>query len=931
MAQVIDTKGDKRDASRNGTVRGSSHGGNKLSVTPEKLEPEVVSEELEPREFTSRPFSRQSYGGLSGGTPVSNRNQLSQSSWSPTYASLTKGNGRGVDEMKDRFGSTIKSILPHSEMYDAIVDSGALPDPDSWGSPRDEQNELNAKYEKMFKSDGMSDDDIETIRSRGNFLDVAARNPATRAATDMTSNPWSNTSISDLQVPDYDSDDNSLLSVVPDTLRSFSESMFDENGNYKSPNTPERYKKTKTTTTGDLTAIDDGTMDYDHLTADRVRGDRMQEYVEQGMGGRSWWDYSPYMVYLKSDEAQNHGFKPYLPDDMSKANMGVTSYLDTPSDLAGTLSDARTSSLPSYEIRYDVDNNPETTDDIVTLNGRDFNTKDTAYYHNISKLAAENPNIFLKRPKNDEIHGAPVTTTILENAVKDINGDTKYAYGNIENIDYGDDYTSFMIPLTDGSSVSVPLDELGINEKGNPTTIPEWLPYDDIDWNRDWEISPDFTYYKIRYSDGSEIDVPKEEYDSWYDDQGESTDSFPGTYVSLDNASGTLPDDIDSLNSFYRENYFDPERDTWQSYPVRYTPDLVMSDGTRVTYPQFLEIYGDDKRSDKKSGDFAGTNVAYDYNMLNKPSVLMKNGGQLFNEDMSLNWGDLLPGAIDMTLGSLPISVDKFAWPLSVTQALSKSMSGLEANGYDPLTDSDMYISGQIDKDTGEFTPTANDVSRIAAMTGNALIPLTENIAGNVSGRSFIPALSGDIPMNSTLRQLGKAWFLGNLGEGIEEIPGNVFDEATMYADRAYGMPIDPETGEPLMERGDPLLGFLPGPLVPVTDENGDYKFVDEYTGEPITEMRDSMNHVYKDPNTSALDRFANFYTNYADLANALSGGFSVGGVMSLPNVLAVPQAIRNSNYRRATGLPQYIEPEEIDRKTISLDEVNKYLESREQ
>lgn len=883
------------------------------------------------------------YSGISGGSPVPGVTTIPRSS----------SNNRPVRSLTNN-----KSQSRGISIADAAKRSGLIPDPDSWTSDDErEQVETNRKYEDLFSSNGMSDKELDEIDSHGSLFEQFANNPATEAATDITLNPWSDVDINELQVPDYDNDfekpeglpntplealrPDRLFKVIgtavgeaPDTLRSMSESMFDENGNYKEPKIPKKYRKNTSNTTGNLTAIDDGTMDYDHLTADRVTGEQLQKYHDLGMGGRDWWEIDPYYYYLKSDEAQHHDFKPWVPDDMTEFNMNVTSALDTPSDLAGMLSDARVRAMPSYMIRYDEDKNPDTTDDVTVLNGKDWDYRNTAYYHNMAKLAAEDPDLFLSRPEDDKIHGAPVTTNIHEHAIKDRNGNTVYTYGNIDfdNTSAGDDYSSYIIPKTDGTTITVPRDEITYYDDGT-WELPDWVPLDEIDYDGLWTGSDDSTYRNVQFSDGTSVEVPVDEWNSWFvktgtnkktgEDEYKFSDSFPTEVVTPENASGVLPDDLDSLNDWYRENEYIPDKTRWYDFPVQYVPDLVMADGTRITYPQFEKIYHDELRADKDPGDFAGTNVAYDYTLMNKPRTLMKSGGQLLNEDYSLNWDDVLPGSIDMTLGSLPISFEQIAWPYSITQALSKSASGLEANGYDSFTDSDVAMSGKIDEDTGKFTNTASDVDKIAAVTGNTLVPLTENIAGNVSGRSLIPALSGDIPMNPTMRQLGKAWLLGNLGEGIEEIPGNLFDELTSYADKAYGMPIDPDTGEPLVVRKTPF-----GPLEPVKKANGSYKFVDKRTGEPETEKYDSMGHIYKDPNTSFADRAQNFL-NGPDILNALAGGYSVGSWMSAPNLMLVPSAIRNTNYRKRMGLPQYIEPEDIERQNVNIEDVKGYLRNR--
>jgi len=772
----------------------------------------------------------------------------------------------------------------------------------SYGS----DDETNSKYEDYFRKSGMSDDDINEINARGSWFDVHKDNPATAAVTDGFDRlAWEN--------PFADMDINSLREDFDETVNSLKAT-----GNFPRHEVPEQYKADTSSTIGDIYAVDDGkTMDYDHLTADKATGEAMQKYGELGMGGRSWWEYDPYALYTKSDEAQDYGFVPYLPDETARGNAKMNQILDAPGDLAGALGSAR-ELIPAmtgtdYKIRYDQDGNKDTDDDIV-FSGSDFDRRKDAFLHNMQRLGSIAPETFMTKPDDMMIHGAPVSVIVQEREIKDADGNTRYVHGDPVSASPN---TTLHIGFNDGTSVDIDQDEWLSWWNGESLDIPDSVLGSNggVDGSQVY-TNDDSSMIRVGFQDGQTVNVTPETYDSWFDDNGNYALDDNGntvlprpSYVPIDMARGELPEDLDSMNEYYMR----PEnRQYWNSAPVLYMPDMVMSDGTRLNWEQFNDIYNDTDLGDNPDSA-TDDRVSYDYNMLNKPRRLMPDSGQVFSDDLSVNWGNIIPSSIDMTLGSLPISVDTVAWPLSVSQAISKSMAGINPGRYDPLTGTDQYVSADVVD--GSIVPTGNDLGRISGVAGNALVPLTEQIAGPISGHSAIESLAGELPINPTLSQIGKAYLLGALGEGIEEIPGNVFDETTEFADSAYGDVVTPEGERLLDDEGNP-----------VTNPDGSYKFVNPVTGRPYEYMTDQVGHIYKDPNTPMSRRLSNFL-DWSDMLNAIAGGALVTTGMGLGSdaihgvtggraggsyLSQIPNAIKSKRYRQQQGLTQYVSPEEV-------------------
>ena len=269
--------------------------------------------------------------------------------------------------------------------------------------------------------------------------------------------------------------------------------------------------------------------------------------------------------------------------------------------------------MTDYGINYDKDKNPD-TDNSIRINGSDWDYRAKSYMDNIDKIIRSSPGTLLSMPENGELHGAPVTTMVREYEIPDAAGNMHYTYGDV-------------VTSTD--------------EDGNEYAATA---------NDDGTLN-------VRFTDGQSVDVSRD----WFRGNNGGRGGIPdGRYVPLDEAKGAVPDDLDALNRWAIDNgRLSPKS---ISAPVQYIPDLVMADGTRLTYNQARDIYNDDDPgSDFGQQDENG--VSYDMNLLTMPSRLT---GDVVNSSddgkiTSLNWRDLPANAWDLTAGSAPLFVDKIA------------------------------------------------------------------------------------------------------------------------------------------------------------------------------------------------------------------------------------------------------------------------------
>ena len=591
--------------------------------------------------------------------------------------------------------------------------------------------------------------------------------------------------------------------------------------------------------------IDDGTKyDYAHMTADKMTGAQYIRYIEElGMGGRPIEQIDPSKVYSKRREQVNYDFIPFTPDTATYASMVVGNALETPGRLGSIVGNLRETVTPDYSILYGEDGSK------TKISGRDFDKLSTPYLHQFQYFDAFDPQRYLTNQGNEN-----TTALIREYTVPDVSGKDTYHYGGLTAV---------------------------------------------------WE-NEDGTY-TAEFSDGSKVDMSQEYFDSISNGDGSVT-MKDSARVPVSQAKGKLPKNLDSLNDVdailaaSSENGGSP----LDYADVIYIPDLILSDGTRMSFDDVQRLYYDQTPEDDADDPF-DDDIMYGFQggiINNKPKRLNKQ--EMFERDengkISPDFSDVGNNAIDWTLGSLPISIGRtMPWLYAASNAIP-SIVGADPGTYDTVGDSYGLIAGNYDKN-GNISYGVSDAKerrddKLSESTkwwnalGNAAVPLTEMIVGPI-GKHFIPIesmsdnLFGKIardaagePINPTLSQLVRNELVGMAGEGIEEDLGNIFDELTQYG------PAGLFTNQ-------------------VTDANGN-------------PLYDTVGREIRDYDTTAEDRLANAL-DPSDLLNSFTGGAVVDALMqSIPFLSKVAPSARRSNAIRRTGVRQYVEPEEQERKRLS-------------
>jgi hypothetical protein len=504
--------------------------------------------------------------------------------------------------------------------------------------------------------------------------------------------------------------------------------------------------------TGDVTAIDDGTYDYDHMTADTMTVTQYMHYAELGMGGRPVEQIDPTKTYSKRRENVNYGFTPFVPDQMSYVNMVADNVMDTPYRAGTWLSGLRETITTDYTINYGNGS---------SISGRDFDKLSTPYLNQFYYNDRFNPERFLTKPTDNE----NVTALVREYAIPDLDGRETYHYGRLSAMwDNGDG--TYTAEFSDGSSVDVSqeyIDSIS-NEDGSVTMkdsarVPVSQARGSLPANLDSLNDVDSIMASAEATGGSPLDYADVIY---------------------------IPDLV--LSDGTRIPYSDVERIYWDKTPEN--DEGQQDDDIGYEFKRF-GIFDNKPRR------------------LNQQEMFKTNERGGIDVDMS----DIGNNAIDWTLGSLPISIGTtMPWVYSTSGATS-SLGGVNPASYDPTTDSYGFIAGSYDDQgrlrygvtdaNGKRDDERSESTRWWNAAGNAAVPLTEMIVGPV-GEQIVPLekiFRSELPSNPTAWQVIKNALVGAAGEGVEEDLGNIFDELTEYGPSGmFTNPVTNANGEALRD-----------------------------------------------------------------------------------------------------------------------------------
>lgn len=644
-----------------------------------------------------------------------------------------------------------------------------------------------------------------------------------------------------------------------------------------------------------FTMIDDGSSyDYDHMTAELMTGTQYMKYADMGMGGRPIEQIDPAGVYSKRRESVNYGFIPFTPDMTSYSNLVVGNLADIPAEVGGIVANLRDIVTPDYTISYGDGN---------TINGSDFDNLWQAYLGQVDYFGRFDPERYLAMPANGH-----ATAYVSEYSMTDSDGRTRYAHGDIVDAKRDD---NMYLEFGDGQVVTVGPDEYMSWPVIDGQSM---IPDDYIEQHGDFvrQIDSDICY--LTFTDGQTIGVHEPDLDH----------GVSRSWIPSESAHGTLPDDLDSLNDadFMAASVERNGGSILDYAGVRYIPDMVMSDGTYVPYSDVDRIRADrigDDIEDPSDDDISYGFMPLD---LNKPSrlantqqITVDGNGLHFNaDDMGLN-------AIDWTLGSLPISISNdfwSPWAYAASNGLT-SLSGANPSSWSPGTDYYGLIAGNYDDNgnlrygvtdpDGNFYDDRSDRLRLTNAALNAAVPMTENIAGDIGSSPFKNLLSRigllqPLGASPGLSRVLTNFLIDAAGEGIEEIVGNVFDEATSYGEDMYATPYT-------------YIGY-DGVERPVLDAaNREVRRFD--TPIAVAPPWDPARSSGEDGASLIDDRLGNVMSSGGDFANAFYGGVLVDAVMNLlglsENGPLVPRIVNGaiaSDARRHTGVAPFVSPDDV-------------------
>lgn len=584
--------------------------------------------------------------------------------------------------------------------------------------------------------------------------------------------------------------------------------------------------------------VDNGTMDSDHLTSRFMTGSQYIRYKKSLgdlAGNRPIEDIedSDYVTYDKADEFNQYGFIPYVPTEDVAISYHLDNVAAAPRKAAANLARLRENVGP--EVTITMNANDDNPDNDVTFSNKDFERRVNPFFVKWNDIWNNNQKSLLHPPVNTEDY----TTWVHEYSVPTDDGGVEYHYGELLDM--------------------------------SPTGGPEGHPEEEFD-----ETGKYIGSWTLSFSDGTQQTVSSDTKDNMIDDEGYIR--LENTYVTPDEMAYPVSD-TEALNT---RDYDRIDGDS-SSPGVYYTPDLVLSDGTRINVYEAQDIYHNEADDVKYNGitslgdavpvlgKIPVVNLLAN-NISNKPNRLITQemiGSGGITDPSTWDFTDAVNNTANWTLGSLPISAPGIIpWIFSTSQALP-SLAGVNGSSYDPTTGSYRMISE--DPYLARFDE--NGKLRIGSSAWNGLgtfsTPAAEMIAGPIGVDPFWGKMSGkfiDRVLKSPVSKFFAKKIAGALGEGFEEVVGNLPEDLTNYG----------------------LSGAFANPIYQ-TDENGDV-ILDPDTNEPMIARDQASYNELRDESTPLPTRVSNFLdldNGGQDPINSFLGGVLVDAVLdNLPFVV---------------------------------------------
>lgn len=335
-------------------------------------------------------------------------------------------------------------------------------------------------------------------------------------------------------------------------------------------------------------------------------------------------------------------------------------------------------------------------------------------------------------------------------------------------------------------------------------------------------------------------------------------DSVPYTYVLTDANGDKIVAKSALVNSYIDEQNrpvmqfedgdiwtFDDMDDYQRSLGEKVTGDgeyaaywkniepLVLDDGTRLRADQAEQLLSNSNYQNYADyGDFN----------FNQPFIDDPFKDRQGNFNLNPAENSFLPWITDVALGSVPY----FFKPTAAAQGIGNAAASY--TGFQP---------GYQDFLNGTYSLLSDNPTReeqISATLGSLALPVTEHLWGNIGSNMIGKPLMRAIGKNEADIAPLLRYGMGAVGEGLEEVPGNVVEE---------------------FQGGSGLSGWYADDMYRDADGN----LTTENTG---TRAYDSQGNVIKNTNTDLVGRLRNFGE---DIPLAFIGGMTMGSTLGAPAI----------------------------------------------